>query len=152
MGKRIFSEEHKQKLSDSKKGNKNPMYGTHGNSGSFKKGQHASSSTEFQSGRSSQNKGKYGSEHPKYNGGRKVAVSRSNTKRRCVRKQFGFIPLNECKEDGWVGHHIDKDYVIFIPEELHKNVWHSQKNQDSMDRINDVVYEWFVNYYLKEQI
>lgn len=84
-----------------------------------------------------------GKNNPNYKGGKKLAKARSYAKR----KQFGFVPLNDCSIDGWVGHHLDLNYVIFIPEELHKSIWHSVTKDVNMDIINDKVYEWVVNYY-----
>jgi len=78
-----------------------------------------------------------------WRGGSKLRYARSHAKR----KQFGFIPLNDCSIDGWVGHHLDLNYVIFIPEELHKSVFHSIIKNINMDIINDKVYEWFIEYY-----
>jgi len=96
---------------------------------------------------------RYGKRHTKetkekiskshWKGGRKLSTARQTA----VRKQFGFIPLNSCDQDGWVGHHIDFNYVIFIPEELHKSVWHSVIKNINMNLINDKVYEWFMEYY-----
>ena len=83
---------------------------------------------------------------------RKTELGRlANTNCRLTRRTFGFnyIPLNDCREDGWVGHHIDKDYVIFIPEELHKSIYHSIIKNINIDLINDAVYNWFIEYYLK---
>jgi len=86
-----------------------------------------------------------GEKHPNWRGGNRLTWARSNAKR----KQFGFIPLNNPEVDGWVGHHIDWDYVIFIPEKLHKSVYHSVQKDINMDIINDRVYEWFVDYYFR---
>jgi len=70
-------------------------------------------------------------------------------KHNAVRREMGFIPLNDCSIDGWVGHHLDLDYVIFIPEELHTSTYHSVTKDINMNIINDKVYEWFVDYYFK---
>ncbi len=45
--KRIFTPEYREKLSISKLGSKNPMFGKGPNPGSFKKGEHRSKETEF---------------------------------------------------------------------------------------------------------
>jgi len=82
--------------------------------------------------------GKSGVESPTWNGGRKASVAR--------RKSLGFIPLNDCDDDSWVGHHLDKEYVLYIPKELHTSIGHKQSNQGSMDVINDAVFDWYVKY------
>ena len=84
--------------------------------------------------------------HPNWKGGKKIARAKEDAKR----KQFGFIPLNDCEVDGWVGHHLDLNYVIFIPEELHKSTYHSVTKNINMNIINDKVYEWFIKYYLRD--
>jgi len=92
-----------------------------------------------------------GINNTRWKGGRKITRGKSRIKSRLKRKElrFKYIPLNDCIEDGWEGHHIDKEYVIFIPGWLHKSVWHSVTKNINMDIINDKVYEWFINEYLK---
>ena len=49
-------------------------------------------------------------------------LTNNEIKKRCAFKRnrnLGFIPLNEPFENS-IGHHIDKDMVIYIPKELHK--------------------------------
>lgn len=89
--------------------------------------------------------GQRGEKNNGWKGGKKL----SNARHSAARRWFGFIPLNNCDVDGWVGHHIDYEHVIFIPEELHKSVWHSVLKNINMDIINDKVYEWFIVYYLR---
>ena len=64
-----------------------------------------------------------------------------NTKRR---RQFGFIPLNQYFK-GAHGHHIDRERVIYIPEELHNSIHHSLLNNINMEKINKIAFE-FLNY------
>lgn len=52
-----------------------------------------------------------------------------------------FTPLNQPFENSH-GHHIDKKYVIFIPRDLHRSIYHSQKKPETMKRINDLAYKW----------
>lgn len=86
-----------------------------------------------------------GKKSSKWNGGKKLSTARQNYKRRHL---FGYIFLNNLDQDDWVGHHIDYNYVIFIPEELHKSIYHSVTKNINMDIINDRTYDWFVKYYL----
>lgn len=78
-----------------------------------------------------------------WKGGKKAARVRHKAKRRAL----DFIPLNNCKVDGWVGHHIDKKYVIYIPEVLHKSVAHSVLRDKNMDIINKKVFMWLKEEY-----
>ena len=105
------------------------------------KGKHYSQSTEFKRGEMSDEK------HPGWKGGKKLKIFRQHASRR----QLGYILLNSPEVDGWVGHHLDYNYVIFIPEELHKSVRHSVTKNRNMNIINDKVYEWFVEYYFGRQ-
>jgi len=86
--------------------------------------------------------------NPMWNGGRKLSDARSHANRR----GFKFNYLNECKIDGWVGHHINKEHVLFIPEDLHKSIWHSIIKNVNMDIINDKVVDWYLNIYCKEYL
>ncbi len=116
-----------KKKSESMIGKKNPFYGKH----------HSEESKQL-------NREKHlGEKSSVWKGGAQFWLIRSRSKRR----NFKFIPLNECDQDGWVGHHLDNEYVIFIPKELHRSVWHSVTKNINMNIINDKVYEWFVNYY-----
>lgn len=87
--------------------------------------------------------GKYGESSPKWKGGKKVSQLKHDQKRRLL----GFILLNNPEQSDWVGHHLDYNYIIFIPEELHKSIWHSVTKDINMDVINDKVCEWFMEYY-----
>lgn len=64
---------------------------------------------------------------------------RKNAKRR---RNLGFNPLNT-KFPGSVGHHINRNDVIYIPEELHKSVIHKQEDIRSMNEINKLVTDWY---------
>ena len=57
------------------------------------------------------------------------------------RKQFGFIPLNDCFDDS-SGHHIDMEKVIYIPTEMHEYNRHSITQDRGMDRINTLAFNW----------
>ena len=64
-----------------------------------------------------------------------------------IHREFGFEPLNDWFE-GAHFHHTHKNgnhnVGVFIPQELHRSVYHSYKNKNSMDEINKVVDEWLV--------
>ena len=62
---------------------------------------------------------------------------KANTKRR---RELGYNPLNE-KFPGSVGHHINKNDVVYIPEELHKSIPHRQEDEESMKEINQLAQE-----------
>ena len=124
-----LSEAHKQNLSKAKTGIPSPMKGIPMSDETKKK--------------MSENHADFTKEkHPNWNGGRKLANARKHAKR----KLFGFIPLNNQSMDTFVGHHVDKTHVIFIPVELHTSVWHSIIRSINMDIINDKVCDWFLEY------
>jgi len=64
-----------------------------------------------------------------------------------IRKQFGFIPLNKYFK-GSEAHHVDLERVIYIPEKLHRSVWHSVTLNINMDKINKLAFE-FLNSAVK---
>lgn len=43
---------------------------------------------------------------------------------------------------------IDRRVSIFIPREIHRAVWHSNKIQSTMDEINKLAMEWYNGYKL----
>lgn len=57
-------------------------------------------------------------------------------------RQLGFIPLNK-PFPGCHGHHVDKERVIYIPEEMHKSIWHSLTKNINMDKINKLAFGFF---------
>jgi ATPase subunit of ABC transporter with duplicated ATPase domains len=78
---------------------------------------------------------KWEKNHPeKY---KEIMKRRSNKRRR----SFGFIPLNSYKE-GYVFHHLDKVYGVYIPEEIHQNISHSVLRNINMDTINAVAFNY----------
>lgn len=72
-----------------------------------------------------------------WKGGKAVWKSKDNAARRAL----GFVPLNrpftKCQ-----GHHVDKELVIYIPETLHRSIWHRQTDGASMAKINAIAYNF----------
>jgi hypothetical protein len=76
-----------------------------------------------------------------------------NLRRRIKRGSY-LIPtpeyLNQWSE-GLVGHHINKNMVIYIPITLHRSVKHSVVKNQNMKEINRKVIEWFESINLTRQ-
>ena len=94
-------------------GKLNPMYGVRGKDASMY--------------------GIRGVNHPRWNGGYDAYMKR--------RRNLGYIPMNSWFE-GSEGHHIDDEFVIYIPGETHKSNSHNQNNKKSMKVINDLAFEF----------
>ena len=56
-------------------------------------------------------------------------------------RNLGFILLNKYSE-GFEAHHIDRNYVIFIPREVHRSIYHSVTKNINMDEINAVAFNY----------
>lgn len=78
-----------------------------------------------------------GENNPLWKGGRSMSWTRHNGKRR----DMGFIPLNK-PFPGSEGHHLDADYVLYIPDELHHNTYHNLTTGQGMEEINDLAIEF----------
>jgi len=65
-------------------------------------------------------------------------IKRSSAKRR---HNFGFIPLNKYFP-GSEGHHINYNYIIYIPKKLHRSVWHSLTLGRGMNKINKKAFKF----------
>lgn len=52
--------------------------------------------------------------------------------------------LNE-KFKGSDGHHINERYIVYIPREIHRSVWHSLPTGKGMVQINKRVFRWVVS-------
>ena len=57
------------------------------------------------------------------------------------RHELGFFQLNDYFE-GSVVHHISRNFVIHIPEEIHKSIWHCLWTGKNMDAINKLAIEF----------
>ena len=68
-----------------------------------------------------------GRNNPNWRGGRDVYLRR--------RRGLGFIPLNDWFP-GCEAHHIDKEFVIHIPKEMHRSIYHSVTQNINMEKIN----------------
>jgi len=82
-----------------------------------------------------------GENNPRWNGGIRAYRAR--------RRELGYEPLNEWFP-GCATHHVDKEVVIHIPEELHKSISHSQDNKESMKKINDAAFAFYTEQFLEE--
>lgn len=78
----------------------------------------------------------------------KIRAYRHSTKGRYIKKQgnikrqsFGFVPLNQWFEDS-EGHHINREQVIYIPKDMHRNIKHSVLRNTNMDTINKLALCW----------
>ena len=58
-----------------------------------------------------------------------------DSKHQAKRRELGFIPLNE-PFAGSVGHHIDKNFVVYIPEFIHTSIPHNVFTGQNMNIIN----------------
>ena len=59
------------------------------------------------------------------------------------RKGLGYIKLTPPLNIPFDWHHIDENHVVATPRKLHKEIRHSLKNKNSMQRINNAVEEWY---------
>ena len=53
------------------------------------------------------------------------------------RRQLGFITLNEPFKD-CDGHHISENFIIYIPKEIHRSIWHNIWTWENMEEINQL--------------
>lgn len=67
----------------------------------------------------------------------KTAIGKTQAKRR----QLDFIELNE-HFNGSEAHHIDKEFVLYIPKDLHHSIWHNVWTRQGMKDINILAIEW----------
>lgn len=56
-------------------------------------------------------------------------------------RSLDFIPLNKWQE-GYEAHHLDKVYVVYIPEEVHQSIRHSVLKDKNMDIINAIAFNY----------
>ncbi len=71
----------------------------------------------------------------------------SRKKTSCKRRNLKFIPLNNPLKEKCEPHHLDKEYVLYIPYKLHHSIYHNVHTGYNMNIINDRVFKWYVKYY-----
>ena len=62
-------------------------------------------------------------------------------KTRAKRRTLGYIELNDSFV-GSEGHHIDEEFVIHIPKEIHRSVTHNVHTGKGMEEINDMAIDF----------
>lgn len=67
----------------------------------------------------------------------------SNKQHKARRRSLGFIEMNECFE-GSEAHHINKDQIIYIPQDMHKKHPHNLNDAESMELINKLAFEFII--------
>ena len=60
-------------------------------------------------------------------------------KQNASRRNLDSIELNK-PFPGSEGHHIDETYIIHIPKELHRSIWHNLKTGQGMEEINEIAF------------
>ena len=70
----------------------------------------------------------------------KEMYARHSNKRR---RLLGFIPLNKCFE-GSVAHHININEIVYMPEKVHRSIWHCLETGKNMIEINKIAIN-FIN-------
>ncbi len=68
-------------------------------------------------------------------------VRATSCRQKPKRRTLGFIPLNAAF-GGAEGHHVDKEYVIYIPKELHRSIPHDNWTGQNMDAINTLAFNY----------
>jgi len=64
----------------------------------------------------------------------KATETRHYNKRK---RNLGFEPLNDFFKDS-VAHHVNRINVIYIPEKIHKSIWHCLESGKNMEKINKI--------------
>ena len=75
----------------------------------------------------------------------KISKKKSFAKRK---RELSYIVLNksEATMPFFEGHHLDKEYVLFIPKELHRSIYHNIYTGYNMDIINEKAIDWYIEY------
>ena len=67
-------------------------------------------------------------------------AKKHNSKRK---RGLGFVPLNKPFE-GSEAHHICLTFVIYIPREMHKSIYHNVWTGKNMDKINALAFDYLL--------
>ena len=69
---------------------------------------------------------------------KQAAASRKHDHKR---RNLGFFPLNKYFQ-GSVGHHISQNFVIYMPEEIHRSMYHNIWTGRNMEQMNKLAIEF----------
>lgn len=83
--------------------------------------------------------------YKKYEKTKRLKHPEIEKKHKAKRRKLGFIPLNKPFSNS-EAHHIDKELVVYIPEEIHKLISHNVWTGKGMDKINDKALEWLIEH------
>lgn len=75
----------------------------------------------------------------------------SSRKKTAKRRALGFIPLNEPFE-GCEGHHMNTEYVYYVPYWLHRSIYHNIWTGKGMKEINEKVILWLAGKTVSEGV
>ena len=88
---------------------------------------------------------KYRAEHPEYDKQWRLEhpdkVKKRYRKVNANRRDLGSIELN-ISFPGSEGHHIDETYIIHIPKEIHRSIWHNVRTGEGMEDINTIAFRY----------
>ena len=63
-------------------------------------------------------------------------------KHKFKRRSLGFVPLNQPFE-GSDAHHVCRTFVIYIPKDMHRSIYHNVWTGENMEEINKLAWEFF---------
>lgn len=135
------SDETIKKMSDCKQRDKHPMHGRHHTEEAKKR---IGEAAKILTGIKNHMYGKTGEKHHGWKGGLKAQYRRGNVTRRLL-LEHNPIELNKDFK-GSEGHHIDKKFIINIPKELHKSIYHRQKDSCGMKEINKEAFKYLYEH------
>ena len=90
-----------------------------------------------------QNKKKHNQQVKAWRNNHKKQWREIGKKSKFKRRKLGFIPLNEPFE-GSEAHHICLTFVIYIPREMHKSIYHNIWTNKNMDKINTLAFDYLL--------
>ncbi len=70
----------------------------------------------------------------------KIKDAKAKSKRK---RNLEFVELNKWFKNSHA-HHIDRRYILYIPEDIHTSIWHSLERKDLMAQINNIALDWVI--------
>ena len=72
------------------------------------------------------------------------AGKETKKKSNALRRRLDFIPLNNYFE-GSEAHHMNREFVAYIPKEIHRSVYHCLETRQGMAEINMLAFKYLLN-------
>ena len=82
-----------------------------------------------------------------YRNSKKGRIMHQKAFRKCIAKRnrnLNYFEINNYFQNA-IGHHVNKDLVLYVPKIIHTSIYHSVLKNTNMIEINSLAFTWYFN-------